>query len=86
MFCEKCGAPIPDGASFCEKCGAPVASQPAQPAYDQPGPLPEQLMNNQPQQPAPAPAQPMNSQPAPAWTPRQRKSSCCRPSAEARCW
>ena len=63
MFCEKCGAPIPDGASFCEKCGAPVASQPAQPAYDQPGPLPEQLMNNQPQQPAPAPAQPMNSQP-----------------------
>ena len=64
MFCEKCGAPIPDGASFCEKCGAPVASQPAQPAYDQPGPLPEQPMNNQPQQPAPA--QPMNSQPAPA--------------------
>lgn len=24
MFCEKCGAKIPDGASFCEKCGAPV--------------------------------------------------------------
>lgn len=24
MFCEKCGAKIPDGASFCEKCGSPV--------------------------------------------------------------
>lgn len=24
MFCSKCGAQIPDGASFCPKCGAPV--------------------------------------------------------------
>ena len=25
MFCEQCGAPIPEGAKFCEQCGAPVA-------------------------------------------------------------
>ncbi len=24
MFCEKCGAQLPDGAKFCEKCGTPV--------------------------------------------------------------
>jgi hypothetical protein len=24
MYCNKCGAPIPEGASFCQKCGAPV--------------------------------------------------------------
>lgn len=31
MFCEQCGAPIPEGARFCEQCGAPVeqASAPA---------------------------------------------------------
>ena len=25
MFCEKCGAPIEEGAKFCENCGTPVA-------------------------------------------------------------
>ncbi len=24
MFCEKCGAKIPEGANFCENCGSPV--------------------------------------------------------------
>ena len=27
MFCEQCGAPIPEGARFCEQCGAPVAQE-----------------------------------------------------------
>lgn len=25
MFCNKCGAQIPDGADFCNKCGTPVS-------------------------------------------------------------
>ncbi len=29
MFCEKCGAQIPDIAKFCAGCGAPVEGQPA---------------------------------------------------------
>lgn len=38
MFCSKCGAQIPDGASFCSSCGAPTAApaaearMPSQPA------------------------------------------------------
>ena len=24
MYCEKCGAKIPDGSKFCENCGAPI--------------------------------------------------------------
>ena len=31
MFCNKCGANIPDGSTFCPNCGTPVASVPAQP-------------------------------------------------------
>ena len=31
MFCNKCGAELPDDATFCSKCGAPVG-QAAQPA------------------------------------------------------
>ena len=30
MFCEQCGAPIPEGAKFCEQCGAPVAGPQAE--------------------------------------------------------
>ena len=26
MFCETCGAPLPQDARFCEKCGSPVRS------------------------------------------------------------
>ena len=25
MFCEQCGALVPDGMRFCDQCGAPVA-------------------------------------------------------------
>ena len=28
MFCEKCGAQIPDGSKFCTACGAPLAAAP----------------------------------------------------------
>jgi len=48
MFCEKCGAKIPEGGRFCESCGAPVApaandsqatvSQPATPPAYPPQP------------------------------------------------
>ena len=44
MFCQKCGASVPEGAKFCENCGAPVAAAPKppvqqanpQPGYQQP--------------------------------------------------
>ncbi len=31
MFCNHCGANVPEGSAFCQNCGAPVASVPAQP-------------------------------------------------------
>ncbi len=34
-FCSKCGSPVDEGAKFCKSCGSPIASQPAQPQYDQ---------------------------------------------------
>ncbi len=34
-FCNKCGAPMNDGAKFCPKCGA-VSEQPQAPQYSQP--------------------------------------------------
>ena len=30
MFCNHCGANVPEGSAFCQNCGAPVASVPAQ--------------------------------------------------------
>lgn len=42
MFCEQCGAPIPEGAKFCEECGAPVPQEAAPVApVAQPEPTPE---------------------------------------------
>lgn len=42
MFCEQCGAPIPEGAKFCEECGAPVPQEAAPVApVAQPEPMPE---------------------------------------------
>ena len=42
MFCEQCGAPIPEGARFCENCGAPVPQEAAPVApVAQPEPTPE---------------------------------------------
>ena len=37
MYCDRCGADIPSGATFCANCGAPVSTAPAEqyaaPAY-----------------------------------------------------
>ena len=52
MFCEQCGAPIPEGAKFCENCGAPV---PVMETAPKPEPSPE---------PEPKPAQPKRLSPA----------------------
>lgn len=41
MFCEKCGAPISDGAIFCNKCGSKVSG-------DNPTPSPVQPSNEEP--------------------------------------
>lgn len=30
MYCQNCGAPIPEGSNFCTNCGAPATIQPAQ--------------------------------------------------------
>ena len=49
MFCEKCGAQIPEGVKFCGVCGLPVKE--AQPAQ-------QQAMPNQPAQIPVMPAQP----------------------------
>lgn len=49
MFCEQCGAPIPEGARFCEECGAPVPQEavPVAPVA-QPEPKPEPKPDAQP--------------------------------------
>ncbi|MBR4719323.1 MAG: zinc ribbon domain-containing protein [Lachnospiraceae bacterium] len=36
MFCEQCGAQVPDGMGFCDQCGAPVAGNTAQTAQSGP--------------------------------------------------
>ena len=41
MFCEQCGAPIPEGAKFCENCGAPVPQETAPVAPPEPKPEPK---------------------------------------------
>lgn len=74
MFCTKCGAQMPDGASFCTSCGSPLNStQPVQqPAgqYQQPVQQYQQPVYQQPvqtQQPVyQQPAQPVYGQ-QPAW-------------------
>ena len=53
MFCEKCGAQLPDGTAFCGACGQPTgaAQQPqyAQPQYAQPQYAQPQYAQPQPQ-------------------------------------
>ena len=41
MYCNKCGAPIPEGGNFCQKCGAAVEQSTAesQPSEIQPQPV-----------------------------------------------
>jgi hypothetical protein len=62
MFCEQCGAPIPEGAKFCEECGAPVPQEAAPVApVAQPEPTPE---------PKPAPRPEPKPEPEAQPTPR----------------
>ena len=65
MFCESCGALIPDGQSFCSNCGAAAPVQPALQAAPQPVQPVQQYAEPTPQpvqqyaQPAPQPVQPV---------------------------
>lgn len=62
MFCESCGASIPDGQSFCSNCGAaaPVQAAPAAQPAPQPAAQPQPAQPvQQYAQPAPQPAQPV---------------------------
>ena len=84
MFCESCGASIPDGQAFCSNCGAaaPAQAAPVQAAPVQPAPAPAPQPMAQPvqqyAQPAPQPvqqAQPVYVQPVVAVPAQPRKSS-----------
>ena len=73
MFCESCGASIPDGQAFCSNCGAaapaqatPVQATPVQatPVQAAPAPAPQPVAQpvqpvQQYSQPAPQPVQPV---------------------------
>jgi hypothetical protein len=69
MFCEQCGAPIPEGAKFCEECGAPVPQEAAPVApVAQPEPRPEPKPAPRPESkptPKPAPKPEPEAQPIP---------------------
>lgn len=69
MFCEQCGAPIPEGAKFCEECGAPVPQEAAPVApVAQPEPMPEPKPAPRPESkptPKPAPKPEPEAQPIP---------------------
>lgn len=54
MFCEQCGAPIPEGARFCEECGAPVPQE-AVPVAPVAQPEPKSVPEPEPPKPAPKP-------------------------------
>lgn len=54
MFCEQCGAPIPEGARFCEECGAPIPQE-AVPVAPVAQPEPKSVPNPEPPKPAPKP-------------------------------
>ena len=69
MFCESCGALIPDGQSFCSNCGAAAPVQPAPQAAPQPV-QPVQQYAQPVQQ-----AQPVYVQPVVAIPAQPRKSS-----------
>ena len=87
MFCESCGASIPDGQAFCSNCGAAAPVQAAQPA-PAPQPMAQPVQPVQPvqqyaQQPMAQPvqqyaqpvAQPVYVQPVVAMPAQPRKSS-----------
>lgn len=83
MFCESCGASIPDGQAFCSNCGAaaPAQATPVQPAPVQPAPAPAPQPMAQPVQPVQQYAQPVQQaqpvyvQPVVAVPAQSRKSS-----------
>lgn len=65
MFCNKCGAQLPDGVAFCSYCGNQLTpqpqqpEQPTQPQYEQPTqPLYQQPVQPQYDQPMQQPYQP----------------------------
>lgn len=66
MFCNKCGAQIPDGTKFCNKCGAPVGGANPAPANG-PAATPAPANNAAPANgavpPVPPMQQPMNGMP-----------------------
>ena len=77
MFCESCGALIPDGQSFCSNCGAAAPVQPAPQAAPQPVQPVQQYAQPAPQpvQPVQQYAQPVYVQPVVAIPAQPRKSS-----------
>lgn len=40
MFCSRCGASVPDGATFCGQCGQPLGLSPSEPVGASPIPAP----------------------------------------------
>lgn len=88
MFCESCGASIPDGQAFCSNCGAaapaqaaPAQAAPVQATPVQPAPAPAPQPMAQPVQPVQQYAQPVQQakpvyvQPVVAVPAQPRKSS-----------
>ena len=66
MFCQKCGAQVPDGFAFCSQCGSQVTAAQPQPVY-QAQPVYQQPQYAYPPQP---PVQP----PRQAVTPKKKKA------------
>ena len=54
MFCNHCGAQVPDGAKFCPKCGGALTSDSEAPQAEAPQPQP--APRPEPTRPAYAPA------------------------------
>ena len=66
MFCESCGAFVPDGQPFCSTCGAPVANAApvsAPEAVPAPVAVPVATQEPQPVSPQPMASQPVAAQP-----------------------
>ena len=75
MFCEQCGASLPEGANFCEECGAPVPQQAAPVApVVQPEPKPELKPELKPE-PKPALKQEPKPEPKPDSQPIPRSGT-----------
>lgn len=42
MYCNKCGAQLPDNARFCNNCGAKIDTSPAEPELEEEATIPEE--------------------------------------------